>query len=162
MARNVFTLHVAFMPESNRHDQHLPQFIRCSEEYQRDCLVTLMREFIAFSEAFPWLRMRVEDAERQATEPVVYAANFRSGIATPPDIIVIIGNEGTLGPTAMKREFPKSIVLWSTYTEADQRGAQLRVLKEGDIISCHDLSPVALKARVHELLAEKYGVTFPS
>ncbi|MEK7459165.1 MAG: hypothetical protein AAB663_02040 [Patescibacteria group bacterium] len=173
MARNVFTLHIAFCPKSHRHDQYLPQFIRCDEEYTRNGLVTLMREFIAFSALFTWLHLPCEKVEEQATEPVVYTKGLRQfiqpatysanfGDITDPDIIVIIGNEGTLGPTAMKREFPKSIVLWSTYTEADQRGAQLRVLKEGDIISCHDLNSVALKARVHALLAEKYGVTFSS
>ncbi len=173
MARKVFTLHIAFCPESHRHDQYLPQFIRCDQEYKRDCLMTLMKQFTRFHRLFTWLRLPREQAEEQATEPVVYTKGLRQfiqpatystnfGDITDPDIIVIIGNEGTLGPTAMKREFPKSIVLWSTYTGADQRGAQLRVLKEGDILSCHDLSPVALKVRVHELLAEKYGVTFLS
>ena len=119
MARNVFTLHIAFCPKSHRHDQYLPQFIRCDEEYTRNGLVTLMREFIAFSALFTWLHLPCEKVEEQATEPVVYTKGLRQfiqpatysanfGDITDPDIIVIIGNEGTLGPTAMKREFPKA------------------------------------------------------
>ena len=71
MARNVFTLHVAFMPESNRHNPVLPQFICYKEEFGRDCLVKLMQEFVAFNAHFTWPRMSLEKAESTTTQPVV-------------------------------------------------------------------------------------------
>ena len=168
MKRNVFTIHIAFMPESNRHNPVLPQFICYKEEFGRDCLVKLMEEFVAFNALFTWPRMSLEEAESAATQPVVYMAGLPCSLLQlsnddGPDVIVIIGNEGTSGPVEMKRQYRRSIVLWSTYSNADQRNGELfRVLTANGVLTCHDLSPVALKARVHELLAEKYGVTFPS
>lgn len=158
MTRNVFTLNIAFTAESNRHSQNLPQFILCKEEFARDCLVTLMEQFVAFNKLFTWLRTSREEAESTSTKPVVYT----TGLSAYPDVIVIIGNEGTAGPVAMKHEYPKSIVLWSTYTNADQRDARLRILTANGVVTCHDLDTLALKERVHALLAERHGVIFPS
>ena len=160
MAQNVFTIHIAFMPESNRHSQYLPQFIRYKEEFGRDCLVKLMQEFVAFNALFTWPRMSLEEAESAATQPVVFMTGLTGNKC--PDVIVIIGNESTAGPVAMKHEYRSSIVLWSMYTDADQRDARLRILDANGVLTCHDLDADALKAKVLELLAAKHGVTFPS
>lgn len=158
MKRNVFTLHVAFMPESNRHNQILPQFVCFKGEHEQRCITKLMHEYLAFSALFPWPRLPRAHAEAVAIRPTLYMTGL--GSHDPPDVIVIIGDEGTQGPVKMKREYPGSIVLWSRYTDADQRDVELRALTANGVLTCHDLSAMALREKVHVLLFEKFDVTF--
>lgn len=160
MKRNVFTLHVVFMPESNRRVQGPDQLISFQDEQERNHLLALMREYIAFNALFAWPRMSLEKAERTATQPVVFMTGLcRSDHA---DIIVVIGNAGTSELLHMRQVHPRSTILWSRYTDADQRDVTIRKFLDWCVETCHDLSAIALKAKVHDLLAKKHGVIFPA